>query len=779
VHAQGNTVWELDAHDRRLYIGYGDSWNNLGPVDIVSYDPMTGSLDREMSEVPEERLGGLHVSSDGMLLVSGQDSREGWTYGSFYLKDDAGWRKQRTIPVGLHVWEVVEFQGRLYANYSTDGSYPVYSPYILVSTDRGASWTPEVLEPEITSSYLSFGNLCRITHSTGDFLYASLYWMLEDPNEGSAGWMSRLYISDGSTWSAVEVTDSLGRTLEYLAVAAFRDKAIVTGWVAPDDPSGDWSLSSVMLDGISQKEVPFLAGKYFYSNYHYAGEEWLYFIDNVQVADSPPATLFRTRDLENWEELGPIGLPPGLRAAALAESNGRLFVGTSSTLWPWLKTDRAELSAVAGDPISYASLHWDAQVPDGASLEIRVRTAAANEDIYALPWVGPDMNTDSAYTISGTTLNPAHNGDSIWQVAVFKTKNSAGQDPKVNWVQYRNGDGAQITSALDHGPGLYAAANTRDAVDFTSEVFSLPVYRPIREGRIHFDAAVPEHTAVKFQLRSALNRKDLEAELFVGPDGSSTTFYERSGQEFWNGHNGDCFVQYRAILESSGPMVSPTLRKVVLATQTDCLDGFFLGWQESGQLKAGMPRRLEVFARSLGGTDLRLDGPVDILAFDADSRTNIPIQPSEMDLTNGFGVAEIRLQWAAPTFVCVEVAHVRTCSDIIEVVASDPAFFELEPYLDSPQPNWSPVAQAGQEFWLEVTVQDRYRNVVNDYQGTIQCHQRFIDIEQELTSAYTFQPDDEGSVGLSINLGVSGEWNIVCQDSANPQLAGTTTVLVQ
>jgi hypothetical protein len=60
-----NGVWDLGTCNGRLYLGYGDLVNNRGPVDIVSYDPLSGILHREMLDIPEEQVGGWYITDAG------------------------------------------------------------------------------------------------------------------------------------------------------------------------------------------------------------------------------------------------------------------------------------------------------------------------------------------------------------------------------------------------------------------------------------------------------------------------------------------------------------------------------------------------------------------------------------------------------------------------------------------------------------------------------------------------------------------------------------------
>ena len=82
-------------------IGYGDQINNQGPVDIVSYDPLCGSLIREIIDVPEEALGFWHTSPDGRTMcVSGLDPKGPHMFGCIYINDGSGWQRDGRSAAG-------------------------------------------------------------------------------------------------------------------------------------------------------------------------------------------------------------------------------------------------------------------------------------------------------------------------------------------------------------------------------------------------------------------------------------------------------------------------------------------------------------------------------------------------------------------------------------------------------------------------------------------------------------------------------------------------------
>lgn len=81
---------------------------------------------------------------------------------------------------------------------------------------------------------------------------------------------------------------------------------------------------------------------------------------------------------------------------------------------------------------------------------------------------------------------------------------------------------------------------------------------------ISWNATVPlevgEH-AVKFQVAT---NNDYSTWNFVGPDGTANTYYITSGQNIWQGHNGDRYIRYKLYLTTDNPNFTPTLHDVTI-----------------------------------------------------------------------------------------------------------------------------------------------------------------------------------------------------------------------
>ena len=87
---------------------------------------------------------------------------------------------------------------------------------------------------------------------------------------------------------------------------------------------------------------------------------------------------------------------------------------------------------------------------------------------------------------------------------------------------------------------------------------------PTIGGRLTWDADVPEHTRLKFQVRSAATRQGVEQAPWLGPDGAEDSWFDSSGQPLSRAHDGDQYYQYVTAFERDRSVAGPVLREVVL-----------------------------------------------------------------------------------------------------------------------------------------------------------------------------------------------------------------------
>jgi len=120
---------------------------------------------------------------------------------------------------------------------------------------------------------------------------------------------------------------------------------------------------------------------------------------------------------------------------------------------------------------------------------------------------------------------------------------------------------------------------------------------PCRAGRISWQADTPEGTSVRFQVRSAADADGGPGDWtpFAGPDGSPDSYFMTSGAALPALHAGHQWLQYRLVLATTRPAVTPEVREVRLGDERcwveDC------GWlgpdREPPRLADYAPRRTD------------------------------------------------------------------------------------------------------------------------------------------------------------------------------------------
>jgi len=132
-------IWDMQLYKNKIYIGGGNSSNkppaaNAGRVPIYSLDPKTDKIKFEY-KVAEEQVNIFRIF-DNILYIPGHDATQKWDFGNFYTKKNGKWKKYRTIPKALHVYDLIKLNKKLYV--STGLLH--YKGSIMVSNDNGNSW---------------------------------------------------------------------------------------------------------------------------------------------------------------------------------------------------------------------------------------------------------------------------------------------------------------------------------------------------------------------------------------------------------------------------------------------------------------------------------------------------------------------------------------------------------------------------------------------------------------------------------------------------------------
>lgn len=126
--------WDMIYYDGRLYIGNGDYTDNTGPITVWSYNPENGSW-TDTGSLPDEAITKFKIIN-GALTATGTDPIDGWELGNYYKYENGEWSVIRSIPEGVHNFDLEEYDGKIFASLGVpEGQYP-----IAVSEDGGKTF---------------------------------------------------------------------------------------------------------------------------------------------------------------------------------------------------------------------------------------------------------------------------------------------------------------------------------------------------------------------------------------------------------------------------------------------------------------------------------------------------------------------------------------------------------------------------------------------------------------------------------------------------------------
>jgi len=216
-------IKELMLFEDRLYLGYGDWQKNTGSTDVIYYDFAQQEFVTEFT-VDEEAIG-RYRRYGHRLFLPGIDSTEGWEFGNLYVHAESGWKKHRTIPRGLHVFDFAEYAGRWYvatgSNFGNLKTGPSIGA-IYSSGDLGTTWRYEYTTASASGTVRRLTSLMPYKGRLFAFGYADGP-MAQEPNpEQSRSGDGRQYnrvgesvVHDGVGWFPIDIVPAnLVQTIE-------------------------------------------------------------------------------------------------------------------------------------------------------------------------------------------------------------------------------------------------------------------------------------------------------------------------------------------------------------------------------------------------------------------------------------------------------------------------------------------------------------------------------------------------------------------------------------
>ena len=231
------TPWDMIFYDGMLYVGNGCYDDDAGPITVWRYDTSNGTWG-ENGIVPDEEVSRFLIIG-GELVAPGIDPQGDWTLGNYYVLRDNVWETIRTIPGGVHNFDMVEYDGKLFAGLGVEpGNIP-----IAVSSDNGKTFESAKMIKDGSEIDTSNGAFIRVYDL---FLYDGSLYAMFYMTENNVLTLEMYKYADGKFEYYVDLKDKIGamnvNNRIVAAEAEFKGKFyFTTGYLFVTDNMNDFS----------------------------------------------------------------------------------------------------------------------------------------------------------------------------------------------------------------------------------------------------------------------------------------------------------------------------------------------------------------------------------------------------------------------------------------------------------------------------------------------------------------------------------------------------------
>lgn len=286
--------------------------------DVYQFD-LESRKARRVFQVQEQGVSVLRAFG-GKLYIPGADAMEGWDLGNFYVSHDKGesFLKVRTIPVGVHIWDLTEWRGKLYVSTGSVRDGKGYGA-VCESADGGKTWTETLIaRPDAPQLAGQFGR-CYALIPMQDALYAS--FVARDGQKVLPTPEREFYRFDGKVWTPVKLLPARVQTPYF----GLRHREI---------GEASFILGRPNSYVVTRNKVFKLAGLESRSTFMVAlrGKDELFAVSSS--LDRQQSALYRASLADVLSGKGKfekvMEMKPGEEAISLEAFRDRLFVGTKS-----------------------------------------------------------------------------------------------------------------------------------------------------------------------------------------------------------------------------------------------------------------------------------------------------------------------------------------------------------------------------------------------------------------------------------------------------------------
>ena len=113
-----NCCWDIKIWNGQVFRGAGDYDKNTGTAAVLAFDIATQTW-QSYGTVPDQAIHSYEEIA-GTLYAPGIDPTGGWELGNCYVLEDGKWKVRRNIPNGIHNFDMIEFDGKIFAGVGTE-----------------------------------------------------------------------------------------------------------------------------------------------------------------------------------------------------------------------------------------------------------------------------------------------------------------------------------------------------------------------------------------------------------------------------------------------------------------------------------------------------------------------------------------------------------------------------------------------------------------------------------------------------------------------------------
>jgi hypothetical protein len=391
--------------------------------------------------------------------------------------------------------------------------------------------------------------------------WASIPWI----NQVDADNGVYLYHANDTFEQLKDLTGKAMRTPDYHAMAydPVSKKLFVVGgfynttFITPPCYGPTWAYDTVNKNWTQSKQVPQPSCRGYHSMAYDEAAKKMVLFGGEEVLSGPLRYLNDTWTLDPatgiWQNVTPAGSPAKRNFAAMTYVRSTkeimLFGGGSikpaqnfNDLWAY----------------NITSNKWRFVASDGPSpLEAAGMAYDPGRDVVV---VYGGMNATTGYSKELWLFDIKN---STWVNITTNAGPGGRANPEMIYDPVRDGFlvyGGDESGTMKCDTWLYKF----DAVDRNGTYASQPLDMngTAYFGSISWNSTIPADTSLKFQVRTGKDLSDLNLKVYIGPDGTTTTFYTVNNTRLNGVHNGSRFIQYKAYFHSMDWRNSPKLFNV-------------------------------------------------------------------------------------------------------------------------------------------------------------------------------------------------------------------------